>query len=305
MAPLFSSLASDGFSLLRPGQGAITFESATLDPWGTAARLFGMDALMVERQPIRPVAGVRSFAAGSGDAPLHTDSQRFRGVPSDAIVMICERPAERGGETTMVDAFVLLRRLHREAPDLFRALALTPRKMRFYFGEHDEPTFRIVDDAPFFTHPPAHLPGDAIGARIAAELPPPTRLLVQRDEVLIVDNRRMLHGRTAFSGNDRSFVRLLVWLPRRLSPADDIVGWARAAGAPSEKSVPLSPRAHAMLALLRGAPPGVIAPRLGVDEAELYRMREETISSAPSSVRGRHRSDDQPAASDLDTLRCR
>src|SRR4051812_27801311 len=57
-------------------------ESAAASPFAFAMRLLGVEPLLVERQPIRPIDGGRSFASTRADTPLHTDSQMFLGAPA-------------------------------------------------------------------------------------------------------------------------------------------------------------------------------------------------------------------------------
>ena len=81
-------------------------------------------------------------------------------------------------------------------------------------------------------------------------------------ETLVVDNHRMLHGRNAFEGDVRDLVRVLAWLP------------------PVARS-----RLDAVLELLTGAAPAVVARREGISEAELYRWREDALGAARDRLR--------------------
>src|SRR4051794_29409997 len=55
-------------------------EQAVASPFAFAERVLGVAPLLVERQPIRPIEGGRSFASSRADTPLHTDSQMFLGA---------------------------------------------------------------------------------------------------------------------------------------------------------------------------------------------------------------------------------
>ena len=118
-------------------------DSAAASPFAFVARLLGVPPLLVERQPIRPVAEGRSFASTRWDTPLHTDSQLFLDVPAAVQVLVCVKAAPRGGESVLVDGTRLLARLEREDPVLATALFETERLQRFYFGDVRGPTVAL------------------------------------------------------------------------------------------------------------------------------------------------------------------
>src|SRR5262249_14590487 len=136
-----AEMAAQGYARTRlPAELAA---SASRDPWGFAEALFGEAPELIERQPIRAVPGARSFAASSGDAPLHSDSQMFLGAPAHAQVLVCVRAADRGGECRLLDTWALVARVRAEDPALFAALLEAPRHLRFYFGEVEGPTWSL------------------------------------------------------------------------------------------------------------------------------------------------------------------
>ena len=69
------------------------------EPWAFVHDLLGIRPEMVERQPIRPIAGARSFAGTSVFTPFHTDSQDFLGAPPALQIMVCRGAAPNGGAT--------------------------------------------------------------------------------------------------------------------------------------------------------------------------------------------------------------
>ncbi len=271
-------VARDGFAWVAPGEW-LSADACVADPWGTVERLVGRTPRMVERQPIRPVQGARSVAAGRGAAPLHTDSQAFCGSPPHLQVMACRAPAPSGGASLLVDAFATLERLAAHEPSLFELFVSSPRELRFYFGDFVRPTLHRQGQDLFVTHPPVSR--DELGARLARSLPEPVRVPVARGEALLVDNHRMLHGRDAFDGA-RSFERVLAWLDAPLSPGHSLrarLGMARA------EPVEIAPREAALAALLRGVPPGVVSARHGVSEPELYALRTAAFDAARGTSR--------------------
>lgn len=300
-ASLRAALARDGYAVFASGDVAA---QAAANPWHFAAALFGEEPRMVERQPIRPLAGGRSFASTDAFTPLHTDSQLHLGAPPDAQVMVCERPAARGGESLVADAWALCERLAARDPPLFDALLGTARRIPFVFGDVYGATLALRGASVAFTHSPVP-PRDAVARALAAYLAEGAarEVPVARGEVLVVDNRSTLHGRRAFSDPARSFVRLLVWLEAPLRPhprlqrlAEEAAVHTRARLAAAPEAVRarfgLAPardevtdrRLRAVLAMLRGAAPGVIAARERVPEPELYAWRDAALAAAARSL---------------------
>ena len=281
-ARLWESLCGVGYAHFHAPEAVALVEHA---PWEVAERLFGERPLLVERQPIRPVRGARSFAASDGPAPLHTDSQRWFGLPPHVQLLCCVRPAARGGECVLLDARELLARVQRGAPALHARLLAEPRTLRFYFGEWLEPTVGTAHGQSFFSHPPRA--DDPLGASLAPFVAESrcSELRLAAGDVLLVNNHWLLHGRRAFSGSERLLVRLLVWLDRAYPAAGD---------GPSPPPPPAFPtrdreawrRLALVLELLRGTPPGVLSAREGIAEPELYRLRDEVLAAALSALGG-------------------
>jgi gamma-butyrobetaine dioxygenase len=313
---LGAELAARGFAVVPAGEVGLPADEAARAPWAYAERLLGQRPRMVERQPIRAVAGGRSFASTSVPCPLHTDSQQHGGGPPHAQVMVCLRQARRGGESLLLDTWALLGRLEHQAPSLFARLFDAPRRIPFVFGDVYGPTASLRAGDLVFTHSPVVPHGDSIAAELAAELArePVVRLSVPEGGVMVVDNHRMLHGRAGFDDVERAFTRLLVWLPAPLGSNPAL--WQRAArfeerarhhlrGAAAGRfglGGPRDDRAEARLALvlemLRGAPPGVLSARYGVPEPELYRLRGRAMAAAAAAL-----SDEALAGDDDDLAR--
>jgi hypothetical protein len=256
-------LAAEGYVVL-PGARPI------LDPWTYVAELVGERPEMIERQPIRPHQHGTSFASTAIETPLHTDSQDYRGAPPNLQVMACVRAAPRGGETRLVDGWALLERCD---PALRHALLHEQRRQRFYFGDILGPT--VGEKRGHFTWTLSPIPHrDPVGEALARELAvaPTIEIALHDGDVLLVDNHRMLHGRTAFDG-EREFVRVLAWFARPLSPH------------PQLRPLPTEPtagatRLDAVLALIAGEAPPVIARCAGISDGELYAWRSRALAAA-------------------------
>ncbi len=213
-ARLREVLEERGYALLRPDPAQLSPELAANDPWEAATRLWGEPPELIERQPIAAVPWGRSFASTSGVTPLHTDSQLYAGAPPDLQLMFCARPADRGGETTLLDTWPLLSAIERTDPGLFHALLHAPRRIPFVFGDVVGPTVSLRRGSVVFTQSPMAAPGDPLAERLRPHLDRAdlTQVRPAGGDVLVVDNHRMLHGRTAFEDVERSFTRLLLWL---------------------------------------------------------------------------------------------
>jgi gamma-butyrobetaine dioxygenase len=277
-----AAIEASGAAVLRVERAV---EEATLSPWTFAERLFGERVVMVERQPIRAIPGGRTFASSSAFTPLHTDSQTSFGVPASAQVLVCRRPAAKGGESTLADAWSLVAAVRGEDPELYAQLFEQARTLRFCFGDFIGPTVSRRRGHLFFTHPPVPLTGDRLAARVQAFVDRAPRGIVQllADDVLVVNNHRVLHGRLAFEDTSRELVRLLVWLE---APWAAPKAWAeRARCEDMQRPDPPSSRQLAVvLELLRGVAPGVLSAREKIPEAVLYRWRDLALAAAEKAL---------------------
>lgn len=148
---------------------------------------------------------------------LHTD-QPFLDAPPRYQLLHGIRAADRGGETLLADgdaAFRYLASLDANAAEL---LSATPvrfhRKQRAFEREVTAPIIsiragRVHVRSSYFTVAPHRLPFERLTAwyrahdqfvRILRDPRHHFHFAIRAGDVLIYDNRRMLHGRTAFSG---------------------------------------------------------------------------------------------------------
>jgi gamma-butyrobetaine dioxygenase len=244
-------------------------------PWEFVHEIVGAWPEMVERQAIRPIAAPNSFAGSARFTPFHTDSQDFLGAPPALQIMVCRRAAPVGGETRLLDGWALLDRVERTNNALYEALTRTPRHHRFYFGDVTRPT--VGDSGGHFAWTHSPMPAtDEIGVALTREMErePVIEILVRAGETLLVDNHRMLHGRNAFSGRDRDFVRVLAWFTRPLAEHPTHRG---------ERGRGLG-RLTVVLEMLAGVAPARLAAREDVSEAVLYEWRNRAMSAAKAAL---------------------
>jgi gamma-butyrobetaine dioxygenase len=279
-ARLVAELAEGGLSWIR---SPALLEAVDRDPWEAAARILGARPDLVERQPIHAVPGGRSFSSSALAAPFHSDSQTFLGVPPHVQVMACRTPAPSGGESLYLDSWPLLARIEAEAPDLLTRLFYERRRFPFVFGDFHGPTFSLRGGSLVFTHTAFPEEGDAVASALRPFLESAPIICVRAEagDLLVAHNHRLLHGRRAFDGIERSFTRLLVW---RRDPFMGPEAWrakaARAAASTAAPDPEAGDRLLVVLELLRGVPAGVLSKREGVPEAQLYAWRDTALESA-------------------------
>lgn len=286
---LLDVVARDGFAVVpiaaeQSQSPEALRDAAAASPFSFAARLLGVEPLLVERQPIRPVDGGRSFASTRIDTPLHTDSQSFAGAPAAIQILVCVKAAPRGGESTLVDGAALLARVERDDPALAAALFDVDRVQPFYFGEVRGPTVALRAGHLAWTVAPASLGArDEVGAALLKEIARTPRIVraLGAGEALVASNHRMLHGRMPFEG-DRELVRLLVWLTEPLGADPRHVARARAATPSMDRET--TARLRAVLAILRGVPPARVAFDAKIDEATLYGWRDAFTSGGIAAL---------------------
>lgn len=272
---VLADVSAGGFAVvLLHGSPEQLRDAASSSPHAFAARLLGVEPLFVERQPIRPMDGGRSFASTRIDTPLHTDSQMVLGVPAAVQVLVCVKPAPRGGESLLVDGAKVLERLERDDPSLVKDLFEVNRRQRFYFHDVEGPTVALRGGHLAWSVAPGRLgEEDLVGSRLGRELAreAPFVHTLRAGEALVASNHRMLHGRKPFDG-ERELVRLLVWLEEPL--ASEPRWLARAKEVAPRLPAHAVPKLRAVLAMLRGAPPAKIASDARVDETTLYAWRD-------------------------------
>ena len=310
-ARLDAALENTGLAWLRAPS---LVDAAEREPWTVVTRLLGRRPSLVERQPIRAVPGGRSFSSGHMEAPFHSDSQMFRGVPPHVQVMACHRAAARGGEGLYLDTWALLERLAREDGPLFARLFDVPRRFPFVFGDVFGPTVSLRGGSLVFTHSPRPVTRDAVAVDLRPWIEAAAAIEVRAEagDVVVIHNHRLLHGRRGFEDVGRSFTRVLAWrdapwpapvrlverardaaqrLDAGLQGAPDGVREAFGMNAPSAPSE----RLGIVLELLRGVPAGVLSAREGVPEPVLYRWRDAALQAA---TRGLQEMGEPPAMPD-------
>jgi len=198
--------SSAGFAVLRSG-GEGVLEN-TLRELG--------DVLFVEE--VETKAGSRALVTSDRALSPHTDHHRARW-----IVWACLRQADRGGESLVVDGLKVLALLTREQQELLSRVQLTEHSI--FAGD--------MERHAMLTHLPHGRSQIYYSYWLAEETMPPEeqaafdaftdavlvseqhRSRLRSGDLLVVDNHRVLHGRTAIEGGHRHLRRF--WLEERRS----------------------------------------------------------------------------------------
>jgi gamma-butyrobetaine dioxygenase len=169
---------------------------------------------------VREEADASHLAYTAAELELHTDNPYRDPAPTLQVLHVIEA-AEVGGESQFVDGFAQAEALHREAPDRFRILTATPVEFAFVgpAGERYAARTPVIDVAPDgrlkalrVNHRALRPPPLASGVveawyeayldlyqRLHAPAARLQRKLAPGD-IVMFDNRRVLHGRSAYRG---------------------------------------------------------------------------------------------------------
>lgn len=159
--------------------------------------------------PIRHIPGYPEYAnANVGDLGLHTDGS-FERHPPVYMLMYCERPASVGGASRLAAGDALYWHLHDHHPKFLSALSLpaaftiarddrsAQRSVFTRDGDAVKIAFRDGTDVRIEVHPAAREAFQYV-RKWLADRSHYIEFALQPGDVLIFDNTRMLHGRTAF-----------------------------------------------------------------------------------------------------------
>jgi hypothetical protein len=180
---------------------------------------------VTEIQHVESRAGLAGFAGFSNDRlELHTD-RSSAASPPDLLIMFCRLPATVGGYLQIVDGRRLFDRIQKRDLALLKRLLST----QCVFQADDRslfassifevlPTGRMgvrfrLDGKGFFCNQDWGIIAEFLGhAHAVAE-----SFRLEKGQLAIIDNRRCLHGRTAFLGA-RNMIRVLLRAGAGLKP---------------------------------------------------------------------------------------
>lgn len=218
-----SDAASDAYFLgLQPELGYVIKDETTPEGW---YRVSDKGAY----------ANRHYLADQPGTFPLHTD-RAFSPDPPPIIGLLCKRRATQGGETLLIDGKQLYLQLLRDlgadsVSSLFQCVyriersSLALSRPLFFYNDRKRTciAYRRGDSAATVTIEPGF---ERLVRKIDSYLLDPSqqlRVMLEPQELLLIDNHRFLHGRTAFSGQ-RLLYRLYFSANTATSPATGFIG---------------------------------------------------------------------------------
>lgn len=226
-----AEVAARGWARFRVGDVVTAperAEAALLEAvrgWGIPSRRDGGSDVW----PIRPrlVDKGATFSVRSGPAGLHTDAQ-YHERPEDLVVICCVRPADHGGETTLLglsDIWEAIRG-QRDTADLERWLRAPiwgfSVPLEFGGGEGVARVSILSDSGIRWRRDNlrAEIDGaiEQIADTFAAVCESSLRKVVLPlgpGDALVMDNRRVLHGRLGFADPQRHLLRVRLWRRRK------------------------------------------------------------------------------------------
>lgn len=224
-----SEVARNGWCLLRQ-PGFLRGRDYDAEEVLRSAHRFGVPSERDGGVAVWPVTPRSSderatFSVRAGPAELHTDAQ-YHDRPEDLVALYCVRPASDGGASVVLDFTAAIRALRRSPRTRLVESHLRSPIWRFrvpeQFGTGTNSTGVPVIEGETIRWRRNNLawvePGESVARTVADEV---SQLLEQSPErrildlgpghVLLIDNRRTLHGRTAFCDVDRLLLRVRLW----------------------------------------------------------------------------------------------
>jgi hypothetical protein len=187
-ARLAALLATDGYACME--------EPLDDDGFVTFARALGE---IVDDTLVRVVPGKRTYLARPDPIPLHTDHPS-----ADCILWRCEAQDARDGASLLVDGLSIVAELDDEDRAVLARMRL-PAMVRFgdpalptailSYGGHAKRVFYAPWLEPMNEAVGGHDALVRFRRALACLEKQPTSIRLEPGQVLIVDNRRMLHGR--------------------------------------------------------------------------------------------------------------
>jgi hypothetical protein len=140
----------------------------------------------------------------------HTDHHRAR-----YIMWYCHQPALNGGESVLIDSYEVIDSMSSDEINQLENLRLKEHKV-FADDEESRPMLVMRPDGKFSVYYSFWLADDPApeafhSFRKKVDALQPVQLALKTGDILLIDNHRMLHGRTAITpGSARHLLRLWI-----------------------------------------------------------------------------------------------
>lgn len=208
-------MVADGFSRFKMDGAA---ELALTRPELVVKETTGRLPTRVEVLHVRPVPGESSYVESGVEAQFHTDSGR---MPPHLQYLICKNPARDGGDSRFVDTWAVARAIKREDREFFDTLFDQIRLFLFNTGPAIGYTFGLRRRDLVCIYPPFPSEGDPVGQEFHGWVSraKTTEFRLEKNELVMASNHRLLHGRSAFKDPKRHLVRILAWFDEPIDQA--------------------------------------------------------------------------------------
>ncbi len=186
--------------------GHFLARSATIEEAESIVTRLGK-ILFVTDVTVRP--GSKALVTSDRGLDFHTDHHR-----ADLICWHCIEQTDEGGESVLLDGHRLLQRLRAGLVEDLRGLKLFEHKV--FPGDEEAFPFlsqRFGRDKLYYSFWMLHgaikpeQKAAFLEFKAITETEPCVRYRLQPGDILVIDNGRMLHGRTAIKGNKKRFLR--------------------------------------------------------------------------------------------------
>ena len=136
-------------------------------------------------------------------------------------ILICVNPAKVGGHSQLLDTWPLLKKIKRKDPELFEKLFSEARLHAFASGFELAPTFSLRQKHLTCIQAPFPLEEDTVGEAFQqwVDQEKMCEFKLKKNELVMADNARLLHGRSSFNDPDRHLIRILAWFNDPISSA--------------------------------------------------------------------------------------
>ena len=185
--------------------------------------LFDRPVLAIAAVPIKlkEVNGVigKTYALRNDDTPFHIDQHPH--LPAHLQILVCVKQAsDSGGESLFLDTWPLLDNLKKEKSDLYKKFLTSPRITMFQKMPWCAPIFSFRAGNFLCVHSPNVQKGDENGRAFQdlIDASPAIRFKMEPGELVVNNNHRLLHARTAFTDPSRHLIRILAWFVEPILP---------------------------------------------------------------------------------------
>jgi hypothetical protein len=200
------------------------------DPIAFCESLFGVRPIRYQKMIVEPSlkGNQQTLPKTMFAGTLHNDCAQL-GMPPHVQVMVCERQANEGGGSIILDLWPVMEKIKLENPDLFDRLFTVPRFLASGHAPRVGLTWSLCRGNLICVHPASTYDSPTgIEFQRYIDSADTVTFTSQTDDVYINNNHRSLHGREGFTDHNRRFIRYLYWFSQPLSAPNDYIQAAAA-----------------------------------------------------------------------------